>query len=197
MVAAADEGTTGTGITTPPRRSVVFTYGTLKRGFGNHALMEELMRSGDAVFLGSYRTQENFPLVCGPYQVPFLLNLPGSGERVTGELYGVSSGGLARMDELEGTSRGHYERLPIKLVVLEEGEAEEAEAYFAHSSYARELWMKNGRRGLSAYSEKEARGYVKRNERPQHLTFLDHIQLFVSAASDEPSNSSDPLTCNE
>ncbi|TYI16521.1 hypothetical protein ES332_A08G261000v1 [Gossypium tomentosum] len=96
--------------------SLIFTYGTLKRGFSNHVLLQDLMRTGDAVFKGSYQTVEKYPLVCGPYRVPFLLNLPGSGHRVTGELYAVSSRGLARVDELEGTSRGHYERLPILLI---------------------------------------------------------------------------------
>ncbi|PQM39481.1 putative gamma-glutamylcyclotransferase [Prunus yedoensis var. nudiflora] len=170
------------------RRRRVFTYGTLKRGFWNHSLMQELMRSGDAVFLGNYRSEEKYPLVCGPYRVPFLLNMPGLGQRVMGELYAVSSHGLARMDELEGTSRGHYERLPIKLEAEEE-EAAAANAYFAHSSYAMELWIKNGKMGLSTYSDKEARGYVKRQDRPQHLTFLDHIHLFLSSSSSSSSSS--------
>ncbi|BBG98509.1 Nucleosome assembly protein 1 [Prunus dulcis] len=53
-----------------------------------------------------------------------------------------------------------------------------------------ELWIKNGRMGLSTYSEKEARGYVKRQDRPQHLTFLDHIHLFLSSSSSSSSSSS-------
>ncbi|KAJ1443124.1 Gamma-glutamylcyclotransferase, AIG2-like [Sesbania bispinosa] len=40
----------------------------------------------------------------------------GSDQAVHGELYSVSARSLARMDELEGSSRAHYERLPIKLV---------------------------------------------------------------------------------
>ena len=34
------------------------------------------------MFKGSYQTVEKYPLVCGPYRVPFLLNMPGSGHRV-------------------------------------------------------------------------------------------------------------------
>lgn len=184
------------------RRGFIFTYGTLKRGFSNHTLMQELIRTGDATFIGTVRTAENYPLVCGPYRVPFLLDIPGCGQRVHGELYAVSFKGLARMDELEGTSRGHYERLPILLELERRDDADGgicggfgmpcgaegltgAEAYYAHRSYAMELWMKNGKKGLSAYTERETKGYVKRKDRPQHLTFLDHIQHFLSSS---PSN---------
>ncbi|KAK8713198.1 hypothetical protein V6N13_148420 [Hibiscus sabdariffa] len=175
--------------------NLVFTYGTLKRGFSNHVLLQDLMRTGDAVFKGTYRTLDKYPLVCGPYRVPFLLNMPGSGQRVTGELYAVSARGLDRVDELEGTSRGHYERRPIRLMPAgdeeEEGEGEEllpcaggltcaAEAYYAHKSYEEEMWKKNGRKGYEIYSEKEAEGYVKRKDRPQNLSFLDHIRIFIS-----------------
>lgn len=110
------------------------------------------------------------------------------------------------MDELEGTTRGHYERLPISVFsdpAENDGDGEvefgsivnggirgrdgssaltyAAEAYFAHRSYAVELWKKNEKRGFECYTEKEARGYVKRKDRPQNLTFLDHIRLFVTS----------------
>ncbi|KAJ0079001.1 hypothetical protein Patl1_23713 [Pistacia atlantica] len=171
---------------TPCITTSIFTYGTLKRSFSNHTLIQDLMRTGDAVFKGTYTTVDSFPLVCGPYKVPFLLNFPGSGLRVTGELYGVSAYGLARMDELEGTTRGHYQRLPIQ----GDKENEEgvkitcAEAYFADKSYDKELWRRNGKKGFGVYSEKEAKGYVKRKDRPQNLSFLDHIRNFISSSSD-------------
>ncbi|KAG1354276.1 putative gamma-glutamylcyclotransferase [Cocos nucifera] len=175
-------------------RTLVFTYGTLKCGFSNHGLIQDMIRSGDAAFVGIARTAGHLPLVCGPYHVPFLLNLPGAGERVRGEVYAVSPRGIARMDDLEGTSRGHYERLPISVVLRrrlrsdgdeeEEDEVEveaEAEAYYAHRSYAMELWRRSGERGFEAYSEKEATGYVKRKDRPQDTTFLDQIRIFVGS----------------
>lgn len=165
------------------QKSLIFTYGTLKRGFSNHTLMQELIRTGDSVFIGSYQTVREYPLVCGPYRVPFLIDLPGSGHRVLGELYAVSPRGLARIDELEGTSRAHYQRLPIMLSKEDDdSELTHADAYYAHPSYATELWNKNGRFGFACYSEKEARGYVNRRERPPNLTFLDHIRLFLSAS---------------
>ncbi|TKY67893.1 putative gamma-glutamylcyclotransferase [Spatholobus suberectus] len=200
MVAEREVNGDGNGV---GEGTLIFTYGTLKRGFSNHTLLQDLVRTGDASFVGTYRTAHKYPLVCGPYRVPFLLNLPGSGRRVRGELYSVSTRGLARMDELEGTSRAHYERLPIKAVPAgEEGEGDGdgdeeeeevvdgeaaaagltcAEAYYAHRNYAMEMWKKNGKRGLSCYSQKETIGYVKRKDRPQHLTFLDHIRFFLSS----------------
>ncbi|GFY83963.1 hypothetical protein Acr_03g0007370 [Actinidia rufa] len=143
----------------------------------------------------------------GAIQVPFLLNFPGAGQRVIGELYAVSARALARMDELEGTNRGHYQRLPIEVEPAatalpdgdgddhhEEEEEEEkrvnnntsirwAEAYYAHDSYAEGMWKRNGEKGFSNYTHQETKGYVKRTERPSHLSFLDQIQLFLSSST--------------
>ncbi|CAL9091252.1 unnamed protein product [Musa textilis] len=165
------------------RRRLVFTYGTLKRGFANHGLMQDLIRTGDAAFVGTAHTAAGLPLVCGPYRVPFLLNLPGAGEHVFGELYAVSSRALARMDDLEGTRKGHYERLPISVVVVDgEGQKEvEAEAYYAHRSYAGVMWRRCGELGYKVYSEKEAKGYVRRKDRPHDITFLDQIRIFIAS----------------
>ncbi|GAB4858153.1 hypothetical protein Ancab_009550 [Ancistrocladus abbreviatus] len=191
-------------------RKLIFTYGTLKRGFPNHPLMQELMGSGDAEYLGCYRTLDRYPLVCGPFRVPFLLNFPGSGKRVWGELYAVSNRGLVRMDELEGTRQGHYERLPIQVEEGEEDQAAhpaidaektkakeqkkkkaEAEAYFGHRSYAEEMWRKNGKRGCESYTDEEAKGYVRRKDRPDNLTFLDLIRVFISNSNSNSNSNSD------
>ncbi|XP_031483468.1 putative gamma-glutamylcyclotransferase At3g02910 [Nymphaea colorata] len=173
----------GVPIAQPAERRLVFTYGTLKRGFSNHRLVQELIRRGDAEFVGPYRTAERYPLVCGPYQVPFLLDFRGKGDCVRGELYAVSAAGIRHMDELEGTSKGHYVRRSV-VIMPEEGEEEggevKAEAYFAHSSYAERLWQRRGMKGLSVYSPEETVGYVRRADRPQHLTFLQQIDLFIS-----------------
>ncbi|CAA0827977.1 Putative gamma-glutamylcyclotransferase [Striga hermonthica] len=161
---------------------LIFTYGTLKQGFSNHLLLQDMMAAGDASFVGACQTLHRFPLVCGPYRVPFLLNMPGRGHRVSGELYAVSAAALARMDELEGISRGHYERLPIE-VEMESGGGRSVEAYFGHRSYAEALWRRSGEEGYNCYTEKVARGYVKRKDRPHHITFLDQIRLFLNSDS--------------
>lgn len=178
-------------------RAIVFVYGTLKRGFGNHWLMEEMIAGGHAEFVGLGRTEESYPLVCGPFQVPFLLHLDGFGEHVFGELYAVDSYALQRCDELEGTTKGHYARRPIRLRLLktaaEEQEQEEdvveSQAYFAANSYTPQMWMKTRHNCLSTYSVEETKNYVRRKDRPPHLSFLEHINIFLSQQSIHP-----PLT---
>ncbi|KAK4748473.1 hypothetical protein SAY87_015059 [Trapa incisa] len=172
-------------------QSLIFTYGTLKKGFANHRVMQDLIGSNDAVYLGRYSTERSFPLVCGPYGIPFLVNLPGQGHRVSGELYAVSPRGLSRVDDLEGTSVGYYERSTIRVHRLEQSDAEEnrsgggsglviaAEAYFAHRSYGEDLWRRIGRVGLSEYAD--TRKYVKRADRPKGWTFIEGIRTFASS----------------
>ncbi|KAH7854449.1 hypothetical protein Vadar_013916 [Vaccinium darrowii] len=194
-------------------QALIFTYGTLKKGFSNHGLLEEMMATGDASYLGPYTTVDEYPLLCGPFRVPFLLNFPGSGHRVSGELYAVSPAALQRMDELEGTSKGHYERLPVKVESGGGGREEErvvmwAEAYYADRSYAEEMWRRGGGgKEVSGggvffgnYSEKELKGYVKRKDRPQHISFLEQIRLFIcspssSSSSFSAANASDSNNC--
>lgn len=161
---------------------LIFTYGTLKRGFYNHKLMEELMATRDASFVGEYVTLESFPLVVGPFGIPFLINLLGSGHRVSGELYAVSGRGLARLDELEGISTGHYERMPVKVVAGGGGNGEvvATEVYFAHRSFAGALWRKCGEVGLSEYGKEMKVNYVKRANRPLGCNFVDEVWKFVS-----------------
>ncbi|PKI45721.1 hypothetical protein CRG98_033854 [Punica granatum] len=169
-------------------QSLIFTYGTLKRGFANHKLMQDLLCSNDAVYLGRYSTERSYPLVCGPYGIPFLINLPGQGHRVSGELYAVSPRGLSRVDDLEGTTVGYYERLPIRVHCLEQSNGAEqngaglvidAEAYFAHRSYGEDLWRRLGRVGLAEYTD--TRKYVKRSDRPDGWTFIEGIRAFASS----------------
>lgn len=181
------------------KNTIIFTYGTLKRGFSNHVLLQDMIAAGDASFLGVYQTVDRLPLVCGPYRVPFLLNLPGSGEHVRGELYSVSARVLIRMDELEGVTKAHYERLPIKARPVarpdEDSVITAAEAYYAHGNYAEALWKRNGEKGYGCYTEKEAKGYVKRKDRPQHLTFLEQIGIFIS--SGQKDNNPNSCYCNK
>ncbi|KAF6136077.1 hypothetical protein GIB67_000481 [Kingdonia uniflora] len=163
--------------------SLIFTYGTLKQDFPNHPLIQSLILTGDANYLGVHHTLHKYPLVCGPHRVPFLLNFQGQGHHIRGELYSVSKHGLDRMDELEGTSRGHYERLPVDLVTVEGDKVVGAEAYYGHRSYAMELWRRNGEKGFCEYSEDKAKGYVRRGDRDQSVGFLEHILLFISSSS--------------
>ncbi|OIV93004.1 hypothetical protein TanjilG_20666 [Lupinus angustifolius] len=160
---------------------LIFAYGTLKQGFPNYALMQDLITKNDAVFIGTFSTRQPYPLVCGPHGIPYLINIPGSGHLVTGELYSVSRRALVRLDEFEGVSLGYYERLPVMVVSDGDGGAtveteKEAEAYFGHRKFGERLWKKNGEVGMREYGEKEAGDYVRKVDRPdKRNTILDQF----------------------
>lgn len=150
---------------------LIFAYGTLKRGLPNHYLMEELMSKDDAVLVGTYLTHESYPLVCGPHGIPYLINLPGSGHRVKGEVYAVSDAAVVLLDEFEGVSAGCYERLPVVVA-----ERVTAEAYWGHRRFGEVLWKLKGEKGLREYGEIEAREYVRKEDRPgRRNTILDLV----------------------
>jgi gamma-glutamylaminecyclotransferase len=91
---------------------LVFVYGTLKRGFPNYpAYMQS------AQFVGTCRTAEKYPLVLsGDRHVPCLLDTPGKGSEVSGELYRVDEAGLQHLDDLEAVGRpGGYLRRAIEV----------------------------------------------------------------------------------
>lgn len=102
----------------------VFIYGTLKRGFPNHAA-----GLAEAQFLGRVRLQEAYPLVIGGrWFSPYLIDEPGQGQRVFGELFALGDTGLALLDEMEGV--GHpqgYRRVVVSC--LHDRETREAWTY--------------------------------------------------------------------
>lgn len=98
---------------------LVFVYGTLKRGFPNYPAYMHA-----AQFVGICRTAEKYPLVLsGERHVPCMLDTPGKGSPVSGELYRVDGAGLQRLDDLEAVGRpGGYRRRALE--VLMDGGAE-------------------------------------------------------------------------
>jgi gamma-glutamylaminecyclotransferase len=87
--------------------TLVFVFGTLKEGFPNFAINQG-RRVGAA-----YRTWQPHPLyLMGSRHVPWMIDAPGSGDHVAGELYTVDAAALAAMDELEGvgTPDGYHRK---------------------------------------------------------------------------------------
>uniref|UniRef100_A0A8C2EHH9 Gamma-glutamylaminecyclotransferase n=1 Tax=Cyprinus carpio TaxID=7962 RepID=A0A8C2EHH9_CYPCA len=126
----------------------VFVYGTLKKGQPNYFRMENAS-NGEAEFLARARTVEPYPLVITTkYNIPFLLNEPGTGQRVYGELYRVDQQMLDFLDKFEGCPE-RYQRTKIQLEVQDgdgEGEhtprpgrIEEAFVYSKHEP----AWLQN------------------------------------------------------
>lgn len=104
----------------------VFVYGTLKRGFPNHQGAMSM-----AAYIGEVCTLVAFPLVVGGrWFSPYLLDEPGTGQRVNGELFSVDDAGLAMLDELEGLHVvSGYRRIAIAVQAAQDGNVVEAWTY--------------------------------------------------------------------
>ncbi len=98
-----------------------FVYGTLRRGFGNHRIMQ---RAGGR-FFGDAVTRTPFPLVVDG--LPYLLERPGEGFPVEGELYRIPEYGWEDLDRLEGHPHFYRRRVESFLVG---GEVVQAWVYF-------------------------------------------------------------------
>jgi len=77
--------------------SIIFVYGSLKRGFQNQAFLEH------AEFIGNAFTEEKYVMVKGP-NFPFLLKQHSEFEckPISGELYKIDKKTLSSVDILEG-----------------------------------------------------------------------------------------------
>jgi gamma-glutamylaminecyclotransferase len=107
----------------------VFVYGTLKRGFPN---FDAHMQA--AKFLGPARTLDAYPLVIGgQWRTPFMIDEPGEGSPVSGEVFGVDDNTLALLDHLEGIGQPNgYHRAEITIDFLPAKRTMTAMAYLKH-----------------------------------------------------------------
>lgn len=109
--------------------TIVFVYGTLRSGQGNHR------RLARARFLGEAQTAPRYTLIS--IGCPGLLE--GGETAVFGELYEVDSSTLASLDQLEGHPH-FYERRPVDVP-----ECPGAIAYFLPAEeYATEPRIESG-----------------------------------------------------
>ena len=89
--------------------SLVFVYGTLKRGGSNHHFM------AGQKFVGTARTPPGFRLYdLGGH--PGMIAKPDDNEGVTGEVWSVDADCLAQLDILEGLTLDLYRRVPASLL---------------------------------------------------------------------------------
>ena len=104
----------------------VFVYGTLKRGFPNHALMH------NATFFGEARTVLTYPMVVhGSGFSVVIMPEPGTGHRILGEVWEVDDAQLAELDKLESTHLPTgYIREPIDVALEPSGSVETVFVYF-------------------------------------------------------------------
>jgi gamma-glutamylaminecyclotransferase len=92
-----------------------FVFGTLKVGFPLH---ERAL--GDTARICDCRTVERFPMfVAGPWFAPMMMNEPGRGLHVRGELYEVDDARLTTIDRLESVGKPGNFRLLIQVEALD------------------------------------------------------------------------------
>ena len=142
-----------------PGCTLVFVFGTLKQGFPNFHVNKG-RRVG-----GTFRTLERRPLlIVGERHVPQMVDTPGFGERVSGELYEVDAAALAEMDVLErlGQPDGH-QRVAIRVCAEPADGAATvlAQAYLKHSSQVDENDVRLG--PLAEYTLAQATSYRRRD----------------------------------
>jgi len=75
-------------------KTALFVYGTLKRGFSNHAVLAGQEFVGEACTLPRYRLLDH-----GPH--PSLVEAVGAGRSIRGEIWNVDHATLARLDVFE------------------------------------------------------------------------------------------------
>lgn len=104
--------------------SLLFVYGTLKRGFCRESFLAGQMLLGEARTVPLYRMYN-----CGSYPG---LREESPGLAIQGELWEVDAECFQRLDAEEGVDDGLYERRSIQLFPHREG----VEAYFYLRSVA-------------------------------------------------------------
>jgi gamma-glutamylcyclotransferase (GGCT)/AIG2-like uncharacterized protein YtfP len=88
--------------------TLLFVYGTLKRGCSNH---DQLMGQK---FVGNARTPPGYRLYdLGGY--PGIAVRPDDSGGVVGEVWSVDDAALKRLDHFEGVHEGLYRRVPLPL----------------------------------------------------------------------------------
>jgi gamma-glutamylaminecyclotransferase len=139
----------------PNSAARVFVYGTLKTGFPNFHI-----NTGTRV-PGQFVTAQRFPLyLIGPTQVPWLVNRPGDGERVVGEVFEVDADTLARMDVLEQVDEPlWYAREPLLVRRLDDSTSPPMQVQVYFGSAERLVTASIHAGPLTEYTPTHARGY--------------------------------------
>ena len=114
----------------------IFVYGTLKRGYPNH---DQYLK--DQLYLGMYRTVDCYPLVIAKkWFSPVLINEPGSGKQIIGELYQVDNDRLLDLYTLEGTNFAKgYKRVDVSVQNIESHVTTHAFTYMKRRAHVAEI----------------------------------------------------------
>lgn len=135
----------------------LFVYGTLKEGFPNHHF------NAGRRLPGIYRTKKSFPLLVvqlpSEDRAPWLIDLPGDGYQVLGQVFELDAASLPVIDKLEevGLPTG-YIRVEIELEsVAEDGAQLLAFAYLKPEHHLPQCLAREG--PFNEYTLQLAEGY--------------------------------------
>jgi len=112
-------------ITKEPKKKLVFVYGSLKKNFSNHHILEE------AKYKCKAKTLKKFDMYKEDYyNYPYLLKrTTAQSHNIKGELYEIDRDDiLKKLDEFENVPN-YYERHTIKVKIYN-GTIKKADAYF-------------------------------------------------------------------
>ncbi|CAN0428449.1 unnamed protein product, partial [Ectocarpus fasciculatus] len=121
-----------------PENNLVFSYGTLKRGFPNYSMME----AAKASYITEATTTFKYPLLlAGSWNAPFMIDCKNysNSHKIKGELFEVDEKGILALDEFEGVHQGYYKRLKTEIAyTTDEGDAvsKDAWCYFSYEESA-------------------------------------------------------------
>jgi gamma-glutamylaminecyclotransferase len=76
----------------------IFVYGTLKTHCCNHKFLKSISNGKPL----KVKTMQKYPMYKSEYYFPYLVDKPGYGEYITGELYDIDEKFISKLDEFEG-----------------------------------------------------------------------------------------------
>jgi len=148
----------------------VFVYGTLKRGEPNFSVLSTA-KNGFSQFLSEAETTTKFPLVVGTrYNIPFLLDRPGVGNFVKGEIFTVDEKMLEELDKLEDYPTW-YDRELQDFNIIGTSEVEQAWVYIMRSFPEKMLSLPY----LRSYKNKPEEPYKERSARLPNISARDDL----------------------
>ncbi len=140
-------------------KHLVFVYGTLKENFPNFGKNQGIRVPG------IFTTLERYPLyLMGERFSPCLIDTPGHGERVSGQVFEVDEAALATMDTLERiTEADGYQRVVLELEFVQDQDARTIKAcsYLKQAAHCTTAMVRAG--PLSEYTLGHATLYQQRS----------------------------------
>jgi gamma-glutamylaminecyclotransferase len=121
---------------------LVFVFGTLKEGFPNFPSNRGVRKSG------AFLTKERYPFyLVGERHSPWLIDAPGEGEQIVGQVFEVDQAALEAMDKLERVSEPDgYRRIVLEVTAVDVA-SQDSLSVFAYLKQAQHLVLEEIRFG--------------------------------------------------